>query len=92
MAFTQRVTSQSASPANDGWKAQAFINIYLPRANGEGRHKIGALPLKEARQYDANLIKRLSEDPEALAKFKDALIIDFQLATDPSPEANALPF
>jgi len=77
---------------NDNWKAQAFLNFYLPKANGEGRHKIGAIPLKDARKYEANLIKRLSEDPEALAKMLTMLQIDFQLVDGPQAAPSQLPF
>lgn len=93
MSFrTAAVTSQAAQPAADSWKAQAFLNFYLPRANGEGRHKIGAIPLKEAKNYDAALIKRLSEDPDAVVKMLELLEIDFQLVNDPKAPATALPF
>lgn len=77
---------------NDNWKAQAFLNFYLPKANGEGRHKIGAIPLKDARKYEANLIKRLSEDPEALKKMLGMLQIDFQLVDGPQATPSQLPF
>ena len=92
MAFNTAVSSATSQPASDSWKAQAFLNFYLPRSNGEGRHKIGAIPLKDARNYDAQLIKRLSEDPEAIAKLLDLLEVDFQLVNDPKAPANALPF
>lgn len=77
---------------NDNWKAQAFLNFYLPKANGEGRHKIGAIPLKDARKYEANLIKRLSEDPEAIKKMLGMLQIDFQLVDGPQATPSQLPF
>jgi hypothetical protein len=77
---------------NDNWKAQAFLNFYLPKANGEGRHKIGAIPLKDARKYEANLIKRLSEDPEAIKKMLTMLQIDFQLVDGPQAAPSQLPF
>lgn len=84
---------QSAqNQTNENWKAQAFLNFYLPKANGEGRHKIGAIPLKDARKYDANLIKRLSEDPEAIAKMLTMLQVDFQMVDGPAATPSQLPF
>lgn len=88
MAFSSKTDSNNET----NWKAQAFLNFYLPKANGEGRHKIGAIPLKDARKYDANLIKRLSEDPEAIAKMLSMLQIDFQLADAPNAPPAVLPF
>lgn len=83
----------AAQTQNESWKAQAFLNFYLPSATGDGRRKIGAIPLKEARNYDAALIQRLSEDPDAIQQFLSKLEVDFQLVNDPAATgANALPF
>ena len=61
------------------WKATAFINLYVPSADGQSRRKIGAIALRDSKKLDAALIKRLQEDGgvQALA---DVLQIDFQLA------------
>ena len=85
-----------AGPANEGWKAQAFINLWLPKTNADGtagKTKVGAIPLKMVRNFDARLIARLSEGgPEALAAMQSMLIIDFQLVNKPDSEQPALPF
>lgn len=80
MAFNTSSNNNTNAPSDESWKAQAFINIYLPTADGSGRRKIGAIPLKEAKNYEAALIKRLSEDPDALRKMVNMLEFDFQLA------------
>lgn len=93
MSFRPAVSSQTAQPAvNDSWKAQAFLNIYLPKPGAEGgRIKIGALPLKAARKFDAKIIDRLSAGgPEALAAMSKVLELDFQLVD--GNEAPELPF
>lgn len=61
------------------WKAIAFINLYVPTADGQSRRKVGAIALRDSKKLDAALIKRLQEDGgvQALA---DVLQIDFQLA------------
>lgn len=93
MSFRPAVSSQTAQPAgNDNWKAQAFLNIYLPKPGSEGgRIKIGALPLKTNRKFDAKMIERLSTGgPEALAAMAKVVEWDFQLAD--GTEAPELPF
>lgn len=94
MAFHTNVSSQTAQPAgaNDSWKAQAFINVYLPKPGEEGgRIKIGALPLKSARKFDAKLIERLSTGgPDALAAMANVIELDFQLVD--GKDETELPF
>ena len=94
MSFKTSISSQVAQPAgaNDSWKAQAFINIYLPKPGAEGgRIKIGALPLKSARKFDAKLIERLSTGgPDALAAMANVIELDFQLVD--GTDAPELPF
>ena len=89
MAFNQAAVP-SAAQANDNWKAQAFLNIYLPR--GEGRIKVGALPLKASKKLEAAIIKRLSEDPDALQAMVNKLEYEFNLVDDPKAPPPVLPF
>ena len=65
---------------NDSWKAQGFLNLYLPGKNGGGRRKLGTIPLKEARPKDAQLLAWLQEDPSRVEKILAHLEIDFQAA------------
>ena len=61
------------------WKATAFINLYVPTADGQSRRKIGAIALRDSKKLDAAVIKRLQEEGgvQALA---DHLQIDVQMA------------
>lgn len=73
------VTSQSAQPRNENWKAQGFINLYLPRKNGS-RAKLGAIPLKASRDNDRRLLEWLNEDPSRVSVIMDKLIMEYQSA------------
>lgn len=64
------------------WKADAFLNIYVSVENG--RRKVGAIPLKMSKSYEAALIKRLGE-PGALEAMQAKLVLDFQLANVETP-------
>lgn len=68
---------------NDNWKAQAFINIYVPRADGS-KAKIGAIPLKTAKKLEAALIERLKTE-EGLKAFANNVLFDFQMADNDAP-------
>ena len=73
-------TNTAAAQANnDDWKAQAFLNVWLPTKGG-GRRKVGAIPLKLSRAGDAQLIEFLtSGGEEALRTLVNKLEFDFQL-------------
>ena len=43
--FNSNAASSTNQGTNDGWKAQAFINLYLPGAEGKNT-KLHAIPLK----------------------------------------------
>lgn len=72
-------TNTAAAQANDDWKAQAFLNVWLPTKGG-GRRKVGAIPLKTSRAGDAQLIDFLSGGEDALRSLVNKLEFDFQLA------------
>lgn len=84
MAFNT-AAAPASSNNNDSWKAQAFINVYLPSKSGT-RIKVGTLPLKESKGREAELIAWLKQDEENLAKLVNRLEFDFRLAAD--SEAN----
>ena len=50
MAFSTSNTARNnqASDNNESWKAQGFLNLYLPGKDGSKR-KLGAIPLKESK-------------------------------------------
>jgi len=79
MAFNRAAAQAQPHVANENWKAQGFINIYLPTPEG-GRRKIGSIPLKESKAFEAAMLKRLSEDPLAIQRMEQAIQLDFQLA------------
>ena len=87
MAFNPGNTAPVAATTNDSWKAQAFLNIYIPKKGVEGgRIKVGAIPLKSAKKFDASVIERLSSGgPEALQAFAAVVEWDFNLVDDSKP-------
>lgn len=81
MAFNNAPAETNTAANNDKWKAQAFINIWVGGANGS-RKKIGSIPLRDNKMFEAALIKRLQEEG-AVEAMMDALEIDFQMADKP---------
>lgn len=79
MAFNNTARNTQQTAQDDSWKAQAFVNIYVPTPDG-GRRKIGALALKDSKPFEAALIERLNSD-EGMQAFVDAVQFDFQMAT-----------
>lgn len=80
MAF-QSNAATAVSPANDSWKAQGFLNLYLPSKDGGKRKKLGAIPLKEAKTSEKALLAWLNEDPANAQKILAKLEIEYQSAT-----------
>jgi len=87
MAFQQPARNNAANMPqrggqNDNWRADAFVNIYLPRRDGS-RAKLGSLSLKLSRKTDAQVIEHLANAPDladALEQLKSRLEIDFNMA------------
>lgn len=82
--FTSSTTSTTSNDTS--WKASAFLNVWVKRADGS-RAKIGAIPLKDARNFDKALIERLQKEDGIEALYK-ALELDFQMADKPASEVN----
>lgn len=81
MAFQRTLTTgreQTQQGQNDDWKAQAFINIYVPTPDG-GRRKIGSIALRESKPFEKAIIARLQEEG-GLESLQANAIFDFQLA------------
>lgn len=76
---TPASNNNGAQGTNESWKAAAFINLWVRRADGS-RVKLGALPLKESKLFEKALIERLTANPDDVAALKGALEMDFQLA------------
>jgi hypothetical protein len=80
MAFaSSSAATQSASSNNENWKAQGFLNFYLPAKNGQ-RRKLGAIPLKESKINEKQLLAWLNEDPSRVAQILSKLEIEYQSA------------
>lgn len=78
MAFTPATTTPAAT-SNDNWKAQGFLNFYLPSKDG-GRKKLGAIPLKEAKPNEKRLLEWLNEDPAHVQALMNKLEVEYQSA------------
>ena len=90
MAFA----TSSAAPAqpstnNESWKAQGFLNLYLPAKNGQ-RRKLGAIPLKESKANEKRLLAWLNEDPSRVTQILAKLEIEYQSADSNDEHAFAL--
>jgi len=88
MAFQQPANnvryfnSAANQGGNQNWRADAFVNIYLPRRDGS-RAKLGSISLKASRATDAQVIEHLQNAPDlatALEQLKGRLEIDFNMA------------
>lgn len=79
MAFNNKSNTDNTDSSNEGWKAQGFLNLYLPSKDGKKR-KLGAIPLKESKPSEKALLVWLNEDPTRVAKILSALQIEFQSA------------
>ena len=90
MAFA----TSSAAPAqpstnNESWKAQGFLNFYLPDKNGQ-RRKLGVIPLKESKANEKRLLAWLNEDPSRVTQILAKLEIEYQSADSNDEHAFAL--
>jgi hypothetical protein len=89
MAFNQSNAQRTETQANDSWKAQGFLNLYLPSKNGQ-RKKLGAIPLKESKHSEKHLLAWLNEDPSRVAQILAKLEIEYQSATPADASGFAL--
>ncbi len=86
MAFNTNAQQSNVAPFNnrggndDGnWKADAFLNIYVPTKAGKRRRLI-AVPLKQSRPRDAALIERLKANPDDVEALQAVLELEFHMA------------
>lgn len=80
MAFHSN-TAAASTPANDNWKAQGFLNLYLPSKDAKGgRRKLGAIPLKDSKPAEKQLMDWLNEDPSRVATIMAKIVIEYQAA------------
>lgn len=82
MAFAQSAPASATRSNNndDSWKAKGFINLYLPGKDGT-RRKLGAIPLKDSRASEKQLLDWLNEDHGRVALILAKLEMEYQPAT-----------
>ena len=78
MAFKNSTNARNAGEQNDGWKAQAFINVYVTTGEGSKRKLVG-IPLKESKAFERMLIERLKEEG-GIEAFAENVSFTFELA------------
>lgn len=74
----------------EDWKNDAFINIYLPGADGEPR-RLGSIGLKMSRHAERGLIEYLQKNPEAVTQLFQGAEFSFRMADGSSSAGFALP-
>lgn len=79
MAFNNKSNTGNTDSSAEGWKAQGFLNLYLPSKDGKKR-KLGAIPLKESKPSEKALLVWLNEDPTRVAKILASLQMEYQSA------------
>lgn len=89
MAFNQsnaQRNNQSNNNQDASWKAQGYLNLYLPSKDG-GRRKLGAIPLKDSKPNEAAMRAWLEEDSSRVANILSKLEIEYQSATQSADAA-----
>lgn len=82
-------TNAASSTTNENWKAQGFLNFYLPAKNGQ-RRKLGAIPLKDSKINEKQIRAWLEEDPSRVSQILAKLEIEYQSAASNDEHAFAL--
>lgn len=78
---TNAAQSNGNNQANDNWKAQGFLNFYLPSKDG-GQKKLGAIPLRVSKPFEKQLLDMIAAEGEeaVLTKLLDKIILNYQSA------------
>lgn len=64
------------NPQRESWRSDAFINIFVPKANGN-RGKLGTLPLKLSTPAQSAVINHLREDSSRAKAMMAKFVIEF---------------
>lgn len=90
--FNLDPNAQAPSQNNDSWKADAFLNLYLPGADGQPK-KLGAIALHKRKKQDKQLIDALEgKNAEKVLEFILAnLTANYQQADGSGAAGFALP-
>ena len=76
--------NSNSNSSNQDWKADAFLNLFLPRKDGS-RMKLGFCALKMNQQDQKQLIDWIKESPdEHLEILKAKLVIEFKEVAEAS--------
>lgn len=78
MAFNTN-TAPAATATNDNWKANGFINFYIPTKDGK-QVKLGALSLRDSRKIEASVRAFLEENEDNITKLMSKVIVNYQAA------------
>ena len=91
MAFA-RNTASAPAQSNDSWKAQGFLNFFMP-SKVEGKlRKLGAIPLKDSKASEAELRTWIEKNPEQVTKWlMENIVITYQSAEPNEATGFALP-
>lgn len=80
MAFNSNAARSNASAQSSSreqsWKAQGFINFYLPTKDGS-RNKLGAVSLRKSNSAEAKLATWLEADAANIASVSSKLIVEY---------------
>lgn len=81
MAFQSNAQRTAPTEQNDSWKAQGFLNFYLPKADGS-KGKLGAIGLKVSKPAEKKLIDFLNANGEEGVKaLLSKMIVEYRSAT-----------
>lgn len=78
--FNRQSNSNSNSNSNQDWKADAFLNLYLPRHDGT-RAKLGAIALKGSNDTHQAIMLLLAKEPAALERIIEKLMIEYHVVS-----------
>lgn len=92
MAFNLNPQANAQAQNNDSWKADAFLNLYLPGADGQPK-KLGAIALHKRKKQDLQLIEALEgKNAEKVLEFiLENLTANYQQADGSGAAGFALP-
>jgi hypothetical protein len=77
-------------PNSTDWKADGFLNFWLPSKVPGKNAKLGSIPLKLSKPAEEALIKRLAADPEYAKVLLSKMIVDYRSATPSDTSGFAL--
>ena len=66
-----------AAKGDTSWKADGFINVFVPAANSPGRSKIGFIPLYGSKEHERKLLEWLDAEPARIAKLTNNLTVNY---------------